>query len=181
MPVRSVGATHRAAHASQATESPEVRAALNWFSRNLSWINDQQVRMTEVPAPPFQESARADLVKSILADCGLQVSIDKTGNVIGELPGANDKEIVMLTAHLDTVFPPGTEVKVRRDGDRFNAPGISDNGIEASPASSRPLAQSTEAGIKPRRRFFSSSLTSEKKAKAIFAACARSSTHIARN
>jgi tripeptide aminopeptidase len=150
MPVRSVGASHRAAHASQVTESPEVRAALNWFSRNLNWINDQQVRITEVPAPPFQESARADLVKSILADCGLEVSIDKTGNVIGELPGASDKEIVMLTAHLDTVFPPGTEVKVRRDGERFSAPGISDNGtgLAGLIAIARAIH---EAGIKPRR------------------------------
>src|ERR1700689_2118814 len=63
MPVRTVGATHRAAHASQVTESPEVRAALNWFSRNLSWINDQQGSLTEIPASPFQESPGAELVQ----------------------------------------------------------------------------------------------------------------------
>jgi tripeptide aminopeptidase len=150
MPVRTVGATHRAAHASQITESPEVRATLNWFSRNLNWINDQQIRVTEIPAPPFQESARADAVKMLLADCGLSVSIDKTGNVIGELPGATDKEIVMLTAHLDTVFPPGTEVKVRRDADRLSAPGISDNGTGLAGLVSIARAVH-ESGVKPRR------------------------------
>jgi tripeptide aminopeptidase len=150
MPVRSAGAPHRTAHASQVAETPEVRAALNWFSRNFNWINDQQVHITEIPAPPFQESARADAVKTLLANCGLTVSIDKTGNVIGELPGANDKEIVMLTAHLDTVFPPGTEVKVRRDSDRLSAPGISDNGtgLAALIAIARAIH---EAEIKPRR------------------------------
>jgi tripeptide aminopeptidase len=150
MPVRTVGASHRAAHASQVTESSEVRAALNWFSRNLNWINDQQIHVTEIPAPPFQETARAEAVKSLLTECGLDVSIDKTGNVIGELPGATDKEIVMLTAHLDTVFPPGTEVKVRRDGVRLSAPGISDNGtgLAGLIAIARAIH---EAGIKPRR------------------------------
>src|SRR5579863_4528101 len=150
MPVRTVGASHRAGHASQVTENPEVRAGLNWFSRNLAWINEQQIRITEVPAPPFQESARADAVKVLLEDCGLEVSIDKTGNVIGELPGSTDKEIVMLTAHLDTVFPPGTDVKVRRDGDRLNAPGISDNGtgLAGLIAIARAIH---EAGLKPRR------------------------------
>ena len=88
--------------------------------------------------------------KRLFTDCGLEVSIDKTGNVIGELPGATDKEIVMLTAHLDTVFPPGTEVKVRRDGDRLSAPGISDNGtgLAGLIAIARAIH---EAGIKPRR------------------------------
>ena len=47
MPVRTVGASHRAAHASQITEYPEVRAGLNWFSQNLGWINEQQIRITE--------------------------------------------------------------------------------------------------------------------------------------
>ncbi len=80
MPVRTVGTSHRAAQASQLTEIPEVRAALNWFSRNLNWINDQQIDVTEIPAPPFQESARGEAVKTLLTECGLEVSIDKTGN-----------------------------------------------------------------------------------------------------
>jgi tripeptide aminopeptidase len=150
MPVRFLGAPHRSAFAHQFAETSELRAALSWFSRNLSWINDQQTRLTEIPAPPFQEAARAVAVKALLAASGLGVQIDKTGNVIGELPGANEKEIVILAAHLDTVFPPGTEVKVRRDGERLSAPGISDNGtgLAALVSIARALH---EAEIKPRR------------------------------
>src|SRR5439155_6966487 len=109
-------------------DSPDVRAALSWFSRNVSWINDQQARLTEIPAPPFQETQRAAAVKALLASSGLTVQVDKTGNVIGELPGANEREVVVIAAHLDTVFPPGTDVKVRHESGRMSAPGISDNG-----------------------------------------------------
>jgi tripeptide aminopeptidase len=152
MPVRSAGIpqTNRSTRASQFADNAEVRAALSWFSRNLTWINDQQARVTEIPAPPFQEAQRAAVVKVLLATAGLDVQIDKTGNVIGELPGASDKEIVMLAAHLDTVFPPGTDVKVRRDSTRMSAPGISDNGtgLAALVAIARAIH---EARIKPQR------------------------------
>src|SRR5262249_26514799 len=132
------------------TDAAEVRAALSWFSRNLTWINDQQARLTEIPAPPFQEAQRAAAVKTLLASSGLTVQIDKAGNVIGELAGANDKEIVLLAAHLDTVFPPGTDVKVHREADRMSAPGISDNGtgLAALVAIARAIH---EAKITPRR------------------------------
>ncbi len=130
MPVRSGAAPHasRPRLAAQIASNAEVKSALGWFSRNFAWINDQQVRLTEIPAPPFQESQRAAAVKSLLSSFGIAVQIDKTGNVIGELRGANEKEIVVLSAHLDTVFPAGTDVNVRRDSGRFSAPGISDNG-----------------------------------------------------
>jgi len=110
------------------TEQPSVRAALDWFEKNLTWINDEQVKLTEIPAPSFQEEKRAAAVKELLADEGLKVHSDKMGNVIGEMTGTNEKEIVLVTAHLDTVFPVGTDVHVKRDGERMVAPGISDNG-----------------------------------------------------
>lgn len=109
-------------------EQPSVRAALDWFGKNLTWINDEQARLTEIPAPSFQEEKRAAAVKELLADEGLKVRSDKIGNVIGEMTGTNEKEIVLVTAHLDTVFPAGTEVHVKREGERMSAPGISDNG-----------------------------------------------------
>jgi acetylornithine deacetylase/succinyl-diaminopimelate desuccinylase-like protein len=150
MPVRSLGSPHRSVPAPQLADTAELRSALSWFSQNLAWINDQQARITEIPAPPFQEAARASVVKALLAASGLEVQIDKTGNVVGELPGANAQEIVMLTAHLDTVFPPGTDVKVRREGTRMSAPGISDNGtgLAALVAIARAMH---EAKIKLRR------------------------------
>jgi acetylornithine deacetylase/succinyl-diaminopimelate desuccinylase-like protein len=152
MPVRSSLVRHstRSAFSVQLGENAQVRAALAWFAPNLSWINDQQARLTEIPAPPFQEAQRAAAVKALLSASGLNVQIDATGNVIGELAGSNEKEFVMLSAHLDTVFPAGTEVKVRRDGSRMFAPGISDNGtgLAALAAIARALH---EAQIKPQR------------------------------
>jgi len=152
MPVRSPGVpqARRTVPAMPFAENPAVRAALNWFARNLTWINDQQARLTEIPAPPFQEGQRAVAVKSLLAASGLEVQIDSTGNVIGELRGANEKEIVVLAAHLDTVFPPGTDVKVRRESTRMSAPGISDNGtgLAALVAIARAIH---ESAIQPQR------------------------------
>jgi len=130
MPVRSSLARHstRSASSSQLGDNAQVRAATSWFAQNLKWINEEQVRLTEIPAPAFQESQRAAAVKALLSAAGLDVQIDAAGNVIGELRGVNEKEVVVLSAHLDTVFPAGTDVKVRHEGPRLLAPGISDNG-----------------------------------------------------
>lgn len=129
MPIRSSVAP-RPPKASQSSlaEQPQVQSALAWFGNNLDWITDQQVRLTGIPAPSFQEEKRAEAVRSLLAAEGLTMRMDKLGNVIGELPGATDKEVVLLTAHLDTVFPPSTKIEVRREDGRLLAPGISDNG-----------------------------------------------------
>ncbi len=152
MPVRSPLArqTTRSASTAQLGENPQVRAAMAWFAPNLNWINDQQIRLTEIPAPPFQESQRAAAFKELLSADGLNVHIDATGNVIAELPGMNQNEVIVLSAHLDTVFPSGTDVKVRRDGGRMLAPGISDNGtgLAALAAIARAVH---EAQVKPLR------------------------------
>jgi len=130
---------------SRLAEDPRVRSALDWFRKNLPAINDTQIRLTEIPAPSFQESARANAVKLLFEQAGLHVQIDATGNVIATLPGsdansgnaagsgkaaanASVRDTVVLSAHLDTVFPADTNVKVTRDGVRLIAPGISDNG-----------------------------------------------------
>jgi tripeptide aminopeptidase len=146
VPIRGFrGAPH-----AQLAENPQVRSAMQWFSAHLNWINDEQARLTEIPAPTFEESQRAAAVKVLLAAVGLNVHVDKTGNVIGELEGANDKDIVILSAHLDTVFPTGTDVTVHREGGRMMAPGISDNGtgLAALVAIARALH---EARIQPQR------------------------------
>ncbi len=152
MPVRSAASPHtpRQAQSSRLTDNARVRAALDWFTPNISWVNDQQARITEIPAPPFQEAQRAAAIKALLAEAGLQAQIDKTGNVIGELRGASEKEIVAIAAHLDTVFPPGTDVKVHREGSRMTAPGISDNG--SGLAALAALARAVQfAHVKPQR------------------------------
>jgi tripeptide aminopeptidase len=76
--------------------------------------------------------------------------VDKTGNVIGELRGADEKEVVIFAAHMDTVFPAGTDVKVRREGSRMSAPGISDNGTGV--AALLAIARAAQfAHLKPQR------------------------------
>jgi tripeptide aminopeptidase len=129
MPIRSaLSQAARPLTSFSLAEQPQVRAALDWFGKNLKWINDLQAALTEIPAPSFQEEKRSAAVKAAFAREGLPVQTDKLGNVIAELRGANDKECILIAAHLDTVFPAETDVKVQREGDRLVAPGISDNG-----------------------------------------------------
>lgn len=107
---------------------PHCARALDWIAKNSDWITDQQIRLTEIPAPESSEARRGELLKRLFELSGLKVRTDKAGNVIGERPGSDPKDVVLLVAHLDTVFPAGTDVQVKRDGDHLQAPGISDNG-----------------------------------------------------
>jgi len=152
MPVRPVAhfPAHRSSNFAQLPSNPQVRSALEWFAKHRAWIDDEQARLTEIPAPTFQEADRAAAVKVLLSAVGLEVSTDKAGNVIGLLRGTADKELVVLSAHLDTVFHAGTDVTVRREKSRMSAPGISDNGagLSALVAVARAIH---EARIQPQR------------------------------
>src|SRR5215469_2487160 len=152
MPIRSpvLANRPRSFNSSSLADQPQVRTALDWFTKNLKWVDDEQVKLTEIPAPSFQEAKRAEAVRDILASEGLAIHTDKIGNVIGELPGSDEREVVVLAAHLDTVFPAGTEIKVRREGGRLVAPGISDNGTGLAGLLAVARAIQT-AKIKPRR------------------------------
>jgi tripeptide aminopeptidase len=87
--------------------------------------------ITETPAPPFKEAKRAELIAAKFRALGLQdVTIDKVGNVTGLRPGRDPKaKLLVVAAHLDTVFPEGTPIKVRREGTRLLAPGIGDDTV----------------------------------------------------
>jgi tripeptide aminopeptidase len=89
---------------------------------------DTQVTLCEIPAPPFAEARRAEAVRALFEDAGLtRVRIDRAGNVLGERPGHAPSPNVVVSAHLDTVFPAGTDVRVRRSGTTLRGPGISDD------------------------------------------------------
>jgi acetylornithine deacetylase/succinyl-diaminopimelate desuccinylase-like protein len=104
-----------------------VRRALDRIKADNAWTLDQQVSICEIPAPPFKESVRGAEYKRRLEALGLTVRIDSIGNVIAERRGTGDGPTVMIAGHLDTVFPEGTDVKVKRDGTRFTGPGIGDD------------------------------------------------------
>jgi acetylornithine deacetylase/succinyl-diaminopimelate desuccinylase-like protein len=111
---------------------PACARGLQWIDKSAAWSTDQQIRLTEIPAPEFDEARRGEALKELFAANGFQVRTDKTGNVIGERPGSSSdgaNSVILLAAHLDTVFPTGTDVRVKRDGSRILAPGISDNGV----------------------------------------------------
>lgn len=103
--------------------------AFDWIERNSTWLTNQQIRISEIPAPEFSEAARGDFVKKLFESAGLKVRTDKLGNVIAERPGAGSEghSVVLFVAHLDTVFPASTDVKVKHEGTRLIGPGISDN------------------------------------------------------
>jgi acetylornithine deacetylase/succinyl-diaminopimelate desuccinylase-like protein len=91
------------------------------------WVADT-IALTEIPAPPFKEAARARAYAQMFRERGLtDVEIDEEGNVLGLRRGSGSGPIVIVSAHLDTVFPEGTDVKVRREGDRLHAPGVGDD------------------------------------------------------
>lgn len=109
-------------------KDPTVRAALDAAKRNEPAAIDQEVRVCEIPAPPFHEEARGLELKKLFDGLGLKdVRIDKAGNVVGVRPGKAAHPNVVLAAHLDTVFPEGTNVKVTREGAVLKGPGIGDD------------------------------------------------------
>jgi tripeptide aminopeptidase len=117
----------RKAVASDLPIDPRVARVLEILRGSSNATTEEQIRITEIPAPPFQENTRGAYLKKLFVSAGLRVETDDVGNVIGELAGSSP-DIVMLTAHLDTVFPASTDVHVKREGGRLLAPGISDNG-----------------------------------------------------
>lgn len=110
------------------TSNAKVRAALDILKTDNAWTVQQQVELTQIPAPPFKETARGLEYKKRLEAVGLKnVRIDSVGNVIAERPGTGNGPTVLIAGHLDTVFPEGTDVTVKRNGSRYVAPGIGDD------------------------------------------------------
>lgn len=88
----------------------------------------EHIDLNEVPAPPFKESVRAEYYRKMLEAAGPdKVWIDSVGNVLALRKGKKGGRTVVLDAHLDTVFPEGTDVTVKQKGDTLFAPGISDD------------------------------------------------------
>ena len=108
--------------------SPAYRAAVAVLDRDHDRIVEDIIRLTEIPSPPFGEDVRADAYLELLREHGLSdVEKDEIGNVMGLRRGIGNGPLIVVASHLDTVFPAGTEVKVRREGTKLFAPGIGDD------------------------------------------------------
>jgi acetylornithine deacetylase/succinyl-diaminopimelate desuccinylase-like protein len=110
------------------TASPKFKqAAAALDAGHDKWV-EETIAITEIPAPPFKEEARAKAYAEMFRARGLAaVEIDKEGNVLGLRKGTAGGPLLIVSAHLDTVFPEGTNVKVRREGETLHAPGVGDD------------------------------------------------------
>jgi tripeptide aminopeptidase len=105
-----------------------TRAALEAARAGEQRTIDDQVRFCSVPAPPFEESARGEVLRREFIALGLRnVRADRAGNILGDRPGQAAGPRLVLASHLDTVFPSDTDVRVRREGAILRGPGIGDN------------------------------------------------------
>ncbi len=109
-------------------DNPRVREAMDYIVEIEPQSRRDLIELTEIPAPPFEEQARAERFAEMLREAGLtDVSIDDVGNAVGRRPGTKGDRVIAYSAHLDTVFPADTDVTVRFDDEKMYAPGIGDN------------------------------------------------------
>lgn len=107
---------------------PAVQAAMEHIEETDDQTMADLRELTQIPAPPFMEEERGRAFLAKLREIGVDSAwVDEVGNVIGLRRGTGDGEVLALAGHLDTVFPPETDVTVRESGDTLFAPGIADD------------------------------------------------------
>ncbi len=108
--------------------NPAFQAAAATLAAEHERIVEDGITLTEIPSPPFGEEIRAAAYREMLAAHRLEdVETDEIGNVMGLRRGTGNGPLLVVAAHLDTVFPAGTDVKVKREGTKLFAPGIGDD------------------------------------------------------
>jgi len=105
----------------------EVRSAVQWFREQESEFAQWQLELARIPAPPFGEHARSEWLANKFRTLGFKdAEQDRLGNVFATR-SVSQSAFISISAHLDTVFPAGTPLNIRRQGRRLYGPGISDN------------------------------------------------------
>lgn len=105
-----------------------IKSAFEYIDSIEEETNKNLIKLTEIGAPPFLEEKRAKALEKMFVDAGIDnVSIDEVGNVVALKKGTQGGKIIAIDAHLDTVFPEGTNVSVQQKGDTLFAPGIGDD------------------------------------------------------
>ncbi|HEY1215052.1 MAG TPA: M20/M25/M40 family metallo-hydrolase [Bryobacteraceae bacterium] len=109
-------------------QQPAVAEALRFAQSNAEANIETQIHLCEIAAPEFHEEKRAAAVEELFKAAHLQnIHTDPAGNLIGDRPGKNPHPHIVIAAHLDTVFPEGTDVHVTRNGNVLKGPGIYDD------------------------------------------------------
>lgn len=112
----------------QIVDDPKFKAVTAFLDTDYDLFVRELIELTEIPAPPFKEKVRAQAYLEKLRRVGLtEVEMDGEGNVMGLRKGQGGGPLLAVLAHLDTVFPEGTDVKVKRKGTRLEAPGVGDD------------------------------------------------------
>jgi tripeptide aminopeptidase len=126
--IGAVKGQERSAPVADLLKDPAVQASLAAAKASEPQTIEDEIRVCEIPAPSFKETARGEELKRVFQQLGLQnVRVDAAGNVLGSRPGAAAHPHLVMAAHLDTVFPEGTDVRVRREGAVLHGPGIGDD------------------------------------------------------
>jgi acetylornithine deacetylase/succinyl-diaminopimelate desuccinylase-like protein len=109
--------------------SARVREAFQFFETRAAEITDEQIAICSIPAPPFGEEKRAAYLCEKFRQYGLsEAHLDTEGNCVGLRRGKSLSPLAVVSAHLDTVFPGGTDCSVRHEQNKLYAPGIADDG-----------------------------------------------------
>ena len=112
----------------QLAGNPVIQASFDYIRSLEDQTQSDHVALTEIEAPPFKEEKRAKIFRDMLAAIGADtIWIDEVGNVLALIKGTEGNRTVCLDAHLDTVFPEGTDVHVKIKNDTLYAPGIGDD------------------------------------------------------
>jgi acetylornithine deacetylase/succinyl-diaminopimelate desuccinylase-like protein len=109
-------------------ERPDVKKAIQSIDDRSTAIVEEWIKLVEIPGPSTKEQARAAYIAAEMQKVGLtDIRTDKMSNVSGVRKGTGGGPTVVFAAHMDTVFPEGTPVTVKREGDVLRAPGIGDD------------------------------------------------------
>lgn len=109
-------------------ENEKIEQALEYIKEEDPATTQDTLNMCQIPAPSYKEEKKAEYIRERFREIGLRdVRIDAVGNVLGIWPGTGEGPSVMLAAHTDTVFPEGTDLSIRKEGNRYYCPGINDD------------------------------------------------------
>lgn len=120
---------HPCKSVAQLMSMPHVARAFRFFETHADAITEEQIRICSIPASPFGEQERAEYLGRKFSELGLtEVEIDEEGNCLGLLQGSSRTPLIVVSAHLDTVFSKDTNFEVLKRAHKLFAPGIADDG-----------------------------------------------------